>query len=75
VTHGKPNPEIYLKVAEALGTPSTQCIVVEDSLSGLAAGKASGAKVLGITTTHSREELTGADLVIDDLRTWTQKRS
>ncbi len=66
VTHGKPNPEIYLKVAKALELPPARCVVFEDSLSGVAAGKAAGAKVVGITTTHSREELHDTDLVIDN---------
>jgi beta-phosphoglucomutase-like phosphatase (HAD superfamily) len=35
-------------------------------LSGVKAGKAAGCKVVGITTTHSREELVETDLIIDD---------
>ncbi len=66
VTHSKPHPEIYLKSAEALGLPNSQCIVIEDSLSGVEAGQRSGSKVIGITTTHTREELSHCDLVIDD---------
>jgi len=66
VTHSKPHPEIYLKCAEALGLPNNRCIVIEDSLSGVQAGKAAGSKVIGITTTHPKEELSHCDLVIDD---------
>lgn len=66
VTHSKPHPEIYLKTAQALGFPNSRCIVIEDSLSGIEAGKAAGSPVIGITTTHSREELAHCDLVIDD---------
>jgi beta-phosphoglucomutase len=66
IHHGKPNPEIYLKVAGALGLPAGQCIVIEDSLSGVAAGQAAGAKVIGITTTHTAEELHATDLIIND---------
>lgn len=58
VTHGKPNPEIYLNCAAALKLPPAQCIVFEDSLSGVAAGKAAGCPVVGIATTHTAEELT-----------------
>ncbi len=46
--------------------PNSQCIVIEDSLSGVEAGKAAGSKVIGITTTHTHEELAHTDLVIDD---------
>jgi beta-phosphoglucomutase len=66
VTEGKPNPEIYLKVAKALGLPNDRCIVIEDSLSGVTAGKKAGSKVIAITTTHTEEELAEADLVIKD---------
>jgi len=66
VTNGKPDPEIYVKTAQALGLPNKQCIVIEDSLSGVTAGRKSGSKVIGITTTHTREELTEASYVIND---------
>lgn len=66
VTKGKPDPEIYLKTAAALGFDPKNCIVFEDSLSGVAAGKAAGCKVVGITTTHTVEELSGSDLIIAD---------
>lgn len=68
VTEGKPHPEIYLKTADALGTPPEQCIVIEDSLAGVEAGKAAGASVIAVTTTHSREELSHANLVVEDFR-------
>lgn len=66
VTHGKPDPEIYLKSAAALGVAPQHCVVIEDSLSGVLAGKAAGCKVVGITTTHTPEELANTDLVIAD---------
>jgi beta-phosphoglucomutase len=66
VTRGKPDPEIYLKTAAALGFDPAQCIVFEDSLSGVLAGKAAGCKVVGVATTHTPEELRETDLVIHD---------
>lgn len=66
VTIGKPHPEIYLKSAVALGMAPEQCIVIEDSISGVKAGKAAGCKVIGITTTHTIEELDGIDMAIHD---------
>jgi HAD superfamily hydrolase (TIGR01509 family) len=71
VTHSKPHPEIYLKSAAALGLPNDQCIVIEDSLSGVESGKRAGSKVVGITTTHNKEELSHCDLVIDDFEELT----
>lgn len=64
VSKGKPDPEIYLKTAAALGFAPEDCIVIEDSLSGIKAGKNAGCKVVGITTTHTKEEMTETDLVI-----------
>jgi HAD superfamily hydrolase (TIGR01509 family) len=66
VTNGKPEPEIYLKTAAALGFDPAKCIVFEDSLSGVEAGKAAGCKVIGITTTHSHEELRKCNLVVEN---------
>jgi beta-phosphoglucomutase len=66
VQRGKPDPEIYIKTAAALKFNPGQCIVFEDSLSGVKSAKAAGCKVVGITTTHTREELHETDLVIDN---------
>jgi len=68
VTHGKPDPEIYLNVAKQLDLPPQQCIIFEDSLSGVSSAKAAGAKVVGITTTHTPEELSETDFVISDFK-------
>jgi HAD superfamily hydrolase (TIGR01509 family) len=66
VTEGKPNPQIYLKSAKALGFNPEKCIVFEDSLAGVKAGKNAGCKVVGITTTHVRAELEDTDFIIDN---------
>lgn len=68
VSRGKPDPEIYLKTAAALGYRPGDCIVLEDSLSGVKSGKAAGCKVVALSTTHTAEELNEADLVIEDFR-------
>ena len=70
ITHSKPHPEIYLKAITALHMPAERCIVIEDSLSGVKAGKEAGCRVVGITTTHSPEELNEADFVIQDFAGW-----
>lgn len=66
VKKGKPDPEIYLKTAEALKARPENCVVFEDSLSGIRAGKAAGMKVLALMTTHTETELqeSEADLLI-----------
>jgi beta-phosphoglucomutase-like phosphatase (HAD superfamily) len=42
VKHGKPNPELFLKAAEALGLPPARCLVFEDAEPGFAAARAAG---------------------------------
>ncbi|HZX07731.1 HAD-IA family hydrolase [Kribbella sp.] len=48
VSRGKPDPEGYLRAAELLGVPVTECLVVEDTVVGLTAGQASGAMTAGL---------------------------
>jgi sugar-phosphatase len=67
VTRGKPDPEGYLTAAAALGAAPGSCVVVEDSPAGVAAGRAAGALVVAVTTTHEPAALTAADIVIPDL--------
>lgn len=69
VSHGKPFPEPYLKGAKKLGFPIDQCCVIEDSVIGVKSGKNAGAKVIGVLSTHSRDELlaAGADYVVESL--------
>lgn len=57
VIHHKPNPEVYLKSAANLGILPENCVVFEDSHSGVSAGKAAGAKVVGVLSTYKKEEL------------------
>jgi beta-phosphoglucomutase len=66
VRHAKPHPEIYLRAAELLAVAPRNCIVFEDSFSGVEAARAAGARIVGVRTTHG--ELPGADLEIDDFR-------
>ncbi len=51
VTQSKPNPEGYLNGAKAVGLPPSRCIVVEDSLQGVKAGRAADAYVIGVAGT------------------------
>jgi sugar-phosphatase len=60
VANGKPDPEGYRAAAAALGVDPADCLVLEDAPAGIAAGRAAGATVVGITTTHAREELGAA---------------
>lgn len=60
----KPNPEVFLKGAEALGIATADCLVLEDAQAGIDAARAAGMQVIGI---GQAENLKGADLVVADL--------
>lgn len=66
VTHHKPHPEIYLTSAGNLYRQPDRCIVFEDSYSGISAARAAGAKVVGVLSSHKKEELPPCDLYIKD---------
>jgi sugar-phosphatase len=57
VSRGKPSPEPYLAAALGLGSSPSSCLAVEDAPSGIAAAQAAGMKVVGVLTTHAREDL------------------
>lgn len=78
VKRSKPDPEGYNRAAKELDLDIRKCVVFEDSVQGVMAGKASGAYVIGITGTKTRKELSPfSDRVVDsfneiDLTSLTQ---
>lgn len=66
VRNGKPAPDIFLKAAESIGVPPRRCLVFEDAPAGIAAARAAGMKVVALLTSHTREEVAGADLIVAD---------
>ena len=48
VQQGKPHPDIYLRAAKKLGISPEACLVIEDSLAGIAAGKGANMRVAAI---------------------------
>lgn len=67
VAEGKPHPAPYLAGAALLGAAAAECVVFEDSLSGVASGRAAGCTVIATTFTHRAEELAAADYLLDDV--------
>lgn len=64
----KPSPDCYLRAAQAFDVAIGDCVVFEDSINGLKAGRASGAYVVGLATTNPREAIAPlADIVLDNL--------
>lgn len=57
VTKHKPDPQVYLKSADILGLPPENCLVFEDSYSGVTAGQAAGMEVVAVLSTHTKEQL------------------
>jgi beta-phosphoglucomutase len=74
VSQPKPHPQIFLKAAQDLGISPENCVVFEDSLSGVKAANAAGMKVVGITTTHTADELHPVDLTIADYTGLTEQK-
>ena len=67
VENGKPAPDTFLAAAEKLCLPAGRCVVIEDSVQGVTAGKSAGMKVIAVTTTRKRENLTQADITVASL--------
>lgn len=65
---GKPAPDGFLKAAELLDVDASECVVVEDSTAGVAAGRAAGMHVLGLDRNVSiRQDFTGCEWLVHDL--------
>ena len=68
VTHGKPDPEPYLKAWERSGLKKEQCFVIENAPLGIRSGKAAGLTVYAVNTgILTREDLAQADQVFDSM--------
>ena len=67
VEKGKPSPDLFLMAAEKLGINPKDCLVIEDAVSGIKAGKSANMKVIALTSSLPKERLVEADLIVDDL--------
>ena len=65
VSHGKPDPEVFLKAAAKINRVPAKCVVFEDAFVGLEAARAGGFKCIGVGTTNSVGSLQGrCDLAV-----------
>lgn len=71
VKRHKPDPEVYLTSAKNLGVSPAQCVVFEDSFSGVTAALNAGMRVVGVLTSHTKEELPPCSLYINDYKELT----
>ncbi len=69
IKRNKPNPDIYQLASLSMGLPPQECLVIEDALNGIRAGKQAGCSVCAVATTFSVSELVdaGADYVFSSL--------
>ena len=61
ISNSKPDPEVFLKAADMLGVPYSECMIVEDADAGIEAGRSAGMKTVSV---HGAN---GADISIEDL--------
>ena len=74
-SESKPSPDCYLRGADAFGVTPAQCVVFEDSINGLRAGMASGARVVGLSTTNPGSAIAPlCHLVVPDFTTLSVER-
>ncbi|MBN1385831.1 HAD family phosphatase [Candidatus Woesearchaeota archaeon] len=66
IKRSKPDPEIYLKAAKRLGVHPDDCVVIEDSPSGVEAAKSAGMFCIGVPTSVSARKLGRADIIIEN---------
>jgi beta-phosphoglucomutase len=71
ITKGKPNPQVFLLGAEATNCEPYDCVVFEDAVAGVQAGKAGGMRVIGV---GDKEILREADFVIKGFEEMTIER-
>jgi sugar-phosphatase len=64
VTHGKPDPEVFLLAAARLGADPRRSIVVEDAPTGIEAGRRAGMLTVGVSLLHTLPE---ADVYVGTL--------
>jgi beta-phosphoglucomutase family hydrolase len=67
VSHGKPDPEVFVTAAKRIGHSPSDCVVFEDALVGIEAAHRGGMKVVAVATTNRIEALRAADLAVQSL--------
>ena len=71
VTKGKPDPEVFVKVAQQLNIPITDCVIFEDSPTGAKAAENANSHAIVITTTHKVEEFSNITSVARFINDYT----
>jgi beta-phosphoglucomutase family hydrolase len=64
---GKPDPEVFLRAAQALNVRPQDCLVIEDAVVGIQAAHAAGMRCIAVGTSYPLEMLAEGDIVVKDL--------
>jgi HAD superfamily hydrolase (TIGR01509 family) len=67
ITRSKPDPEVFLKAAKALGVDPESCVVIEDATTGIKAANSAGMRAIGFVST-GEQDLSEAIAVVNSLR-------
>lgn len=67
IEQSKPAPDVFLYAAKKINVKPEHCLVIEDAPVGIIAAKRAGMKVIALTTTHHKDDLPEANLIIKDL--------
>ncbi len=67
--YGKPHPQVFIDCAGKIGVSPHECLVIEDSLNGVIAGKAAQMRVVALPDVEHRNEkgFGVADYVVKDM--------
>ena len=65
VQRSKPHPDIFLLASKKIGVSLSGCIVVEDAPVGVEGAKKAGMKCIGMASTHKRNSLEKADIIVE----------
>jgi len=67
VSHGKPDPEVFLAAAAKIAMPPDRCVVFEDAHVGIEAAHRAGMRVIAVATTNPLKDLGKADKAVNQL--------
>ena len=67
VSHGKPDPEVFLRAAAKMGMAPERCVVFEDAHVGIEAARRAGMRVIAVATTNALDALRKADMAVERL--------
>lgn len=75
IENGKPEPDIFIYTAKLIEEEASNCTVIEDSANGVRAAKSAKMKCVGFNNPNSgSQDLSPADIIIDDIRALDCKR-